>query len=166
MNFLKWTLYQLLIILVLIVLLYLVDGFGISIAITGDTSNEGRIFRSLLIAGVLIALVACIYLIMFFQQKKNPNMLSHPIWSKMPIITFVVGFISIVLFLSLGTFGPLMDWVDHLRWLLYLLAIYFIWLFFLFVLSIIVKIKRSQYRVLDLTFLWTCLLLLVSIFMF
>ena len=155
-----------LIILVLIVLLYFVNGFGISIAITGGMDNEGRIFRSLLTAGVLIAFVGCIYLIMYFQQKKNPGMLRHPIWSKMPILTFVVGFISIVLFLSLGTFGPLMEWIDHLKWLLYVLAIYFIWLFFLFIMSIIVKFKRSQNRVLDLTFAWTCIVLLVSIFIF
>lgn len=166
MNFSKWTLYQLLVILVLIVLLYLLNGFGISIAISGDTSGAGRVFKSLLTAGVLIALVACIYLVMFFQQRKNPDMLSHPVWSKMPVIIFAVGFVSIVLFLSLGTFGPLMDWIDHLRWLLYVLVVYFIWLFFLFVMSIIVKIKRSQDRILDLTFAWTCIVLLVSIFIF
>lgn len=166
MKFSKWTLYQLLIILVFVVSLYFVNAFGASVAITGDTSNSGRVFKSLLTAGVLIALVVCINLIMYFQQKNYPNMLNHPIWSKMPILTFAVGFISIVLFLSLGTFGPLMEWIDHIRWLLYLLAIYFVWLFFLFVMSIIVKVKRTKAHVLDLTFGWTCIILLVTIFIF
>lgn len=164
MSFSKWTIYQFLVILTLIILLYLINGFGISIAITGDMSDEGRIFRSVLTAGFLIALVACIYVIMFSQYKKSPNMLNHSIWSKMPMILFAVGFISIVLFLSLGTFGPLLDWIEHIRWLLYVILIYFIWGFFLFVMSIIVKIKGSQNQVIDLTFVWTCLILLVSIF--
>ncbi|GGK08254.1 hypothetical protein GCM10007063_33310 [Lentibacillus kapialis] len=164
MSFSKWTIYQFLVILTLIILVYLVNGLGISVAITEDTSNEGRIFRSILTAGFLIALVACIYVIIFCQHKKRPNMLSHSIWSKTPTILFAVGFISIVLFLSLGTFGPLLDWIEHVRWLLYVILIYFIWGFFLFVMSIIVKIKGSQNRVIEHTFVWTCLILLVFIF--
>lgn len=106
-------------------------------------------------------------LFMFFQSKKSDTFLSHPIWEKMHIIVSFLLVISIVVFISAFFISPLSEIIQSSRWILFITIYYFLFLINILVLTLINKIKKktiSNAKKVKLSFIWTVLVLFLTIF--
>ena len=159
-HYLKWTFLQLVTLTGLIILFIITDHSMNNIGT--PTSNDGT---AKLIAVILFALVSWIYITFYLQIKKHPNLMEHRIWKTMPIILFIIGFLSFVVFLILAM-TPLFDSLDQWRGLVYVIMTYSIILLFLFIMSLVHKFSESKHNVLHHTYAWTLAVLIVAIFMF
>lgn len=154
----KWTFYQLLGLIALIILFYFTEGLRKDFAV----SPSGK-FAVFSIAAMIFVLVTWLYIIFCFQLKKTPNIMKHKAWRMMPFIIIVIGLISIVMFIFCVTMGP--DWIGQWKGLLYVSIMYFMILFYFFVISIVHKLSGSNEHVIHHSYLWTVGLLLVAIFL-
>ncbi|MFD1037017.1 hypothetical protein ACFQ3N_01060 [Virgibacillus byunsanensis] len=159
----KWTYYQFTAIIFLGLLLFFTDQLSGELAISSGTETVNG--TSLLTAGFIAAIVGWVYVMVYLQSKKKPALLNHAVWSKMPALLFIIGFLSIVAFLTLGTFGPLLEWTENARWLMYVFMVYFIFLFYLFVVSVILKNSKLKKHALHRSLYVTGGLLIIVIFM-
>ncbi|RWZ49769.1 hypothetical protein EQV77_18020 [Halobacillus fulvus] len=158
----KWTIYQSGLLLCLGLIFYLSELFSMNLAAGPENSP---MLASIVTSIFLISIVAILYLFSYFQWKKKPGFLQHPIWRKLPIPLLILALLSVIAFLTLGVFGPLAEWTMQYRTLLYILIVYFISLLFFFVLSVVYKKIDAEKSLLNQTFMWTSLILIVGIFM-
>lgn len=152
----QWTLYQILTFFILIIsLLMLYNWFDQGI----KPGNYSLPF------GILFFLVITwMYTMMLLQQQKHPSFLDHKLWRRMPIIITIVSVLSLIGFIILVTMGPLMDWIDQGKWLIYIIFIYVIMLYYFFVMSLVYMLSDNRNRVIHQTYAWSLGLLLVIIF--
>ncbi|WP_280771591.1 hypothetical protein [Salipaludibacillus daqingensis] len=157
----KWSILQLLTVFVIVFIMWFLENISQN-RTTQPASGEWTAINSPYITFVVIALVVtCFYLIFMFQAKKENNLYQHRLWSMMPKLIGIVGFLSIVLFLIGGTIGPIMTWVEQWRSLIYVFLVYFLFLIFLFIFSF--EHKRQRFRqqnekTILISFIWTLLL--------
>ncbi len=149
----KWSIYQLISLLYIIILFYIVEQFN-------DTPPS-----SLMIMGFIIAIVGWIYVMLYLQLKKKPDLLEHPIWGKMPFIIFGIGLLAFILFIVSADMGPLNSLITANRSLLYVFIMFFVLLLFLFVMSLVHKLSESKHNVLNHTLFATIALLIITLFM-
>lgn len=165
----KWSLYQILMILFIVVSMWLLEYTSENRTVQ-STPGEWTAVNSSYATFFIVALVVVfIYFIFLFEAKKKKSFFSHPIWSNMPIICFAVGVLSIILFIVGVTAGPVMVWVDEWRFLLYVFFIYFLFLVFLFIFSINHKKQRysqQHEKTIHNSFIWTLLLFFVLFILF
>lgn len=166
MFFSRWTLFQSVIIISLVVLAVLADLFKTEIAVpfssSGDISAQG--LMTLLFIVVVVGLLS---LIMYFQTKKSDTFLKHPLWDKMHILMPFFFIISLVVIFSIFLIDPLSGFVQNNRWLIYILLYYVLFLINVIVLAFIHQAKKhtiSNGNKIKYSFIWTSLGLFLVIF--
>lgn len=165
----KWSIYQLLMVSLIILFMWYLEYINEN-RIVQPSSGEWAAVNSVYVTFLIIALVITgFYLIFLFEAKKENSFLQRPIWNVMPKVTVVVGVFSIVLFLVGGTIGPIMNWVEQWRSLLYVFLVYFLFLIFLFIFSFEHKRERRRQRsekTVHVSYVWTIALFFVLFFLF
>lgn len=166
MFFSRWTLFQGLIIAVMVVLAFIADQFKTKIAIPVSANNE--IKTPMLIAFLfIIVIIGLLSLMMYFQTKKSATFLKHPLWNKMHILMPFFFAISLVIIFSIFLIDPLSHFVQDNRWLIYLLLFYVLFLINVIVLAFIHKVKKqtiSNKNKIEYSFIWTSVLLFIIYF--
>ncbi|PEZ74734.1 hypothetical protein CN380_23525 [Bacillus sp. AFS017274] len=163
----RWTFFQGIIVATLGILAFITDYFknDMATSISSNTIITVQMLMTLLFITVVIGLFS---LCMFFQSKKSNTFLLHPIWQKMHIIISFLLVISIVIFISAFFISPLSEVIQSSRSILFITIYYFIFLINVLVLSIINKIKKntiSNSKKIKSSFIWTVLVLFVSVFL-
>ncbi|PWA10667.1 hypothetical protein DCC39_10890 [Pueribacillus theae] len=161
----KWTFFQIITLLFLVIAMFCADLYKKDIAVP-MSSNSYLIFKPIFLAMLfIIIVVGCFYLITIFQNEKK-TIMSHPIWSKMHIISLLIFGISTFIFIVLAITSPLAEWVQEWRWILYFIICYFLFLIYWLVLSIINKYSTSitTKKKIHLSYLTTVLILFFIIF--
>jgi len=155
----KWSLYQVITFFVLFFCLFILykwfDQGGI------QPGNYSMPF------GILFFLVITwIYTMMLLQQQKHPAFLDHKRWRKMPIIITIVSVLSLIGFIMLVTMGPLMNWIDQGKWIIYVIFIYVIILYYFFVMSLVYMLSDNRNHVIHQTYAWSMGLFVMIMFIF
>ncbi len=165
MFFLRWTLFQGIIIISLAVLAYIADLFKTEIAIPASSSME--VSGSMLMTFLFItAVIGLLSLLMYFQTKKSHTFLKHPLWDKMYVLMPVVFAVSFVLIFFL--IDSVSDFIENHRWIIYIMIYYMLFLINIIVLSFIHKAKRNTIpneNKIMFSFVWTTLILFVIYFL-
>jgi hypothetical protein len=160
----KWTLYQVLTILTLIILLFFVDVGDIPINVS--PGNDGMAYILMLLGAMFIfGVTGCAYLLLMLQLQKKPDLFQARFWKSAPILLLIIGVISITVYLMLGMSGSLFEWVDGHRWIMYVLLVYFIWLFYFWIVSIVNRQTRDKQKVPGYSLGIGVVVLLIIIFM-
>ncbi|PAV31617.1 hypothetical protein CIL05_02880 [Virgibacillus profundi] len=166
MFFSRWTLYQAVIIILLVVLSFIADIFKEEIAIPFSSSMETN--TPMLITFLfVVTVIGLLSLLMYFQTKKSDTFLKHPLWDKMHILMPFLFVISLIVIFSFFLIEPLSDLVQNNRWMIYVLFYYVLFLINATVLSIIHKTNRnriSNENKVKFSFVWTSLALFLIIF--
>jgi hypothetical protein len=118
---------------------------------------------------IVAVVISCFYLIFWLEGKKVTSIFERPFWTIMPQLIITVGILSIILFLVGGTLGPIMNWVEQWRSLLYIFLIYFLFLIFLFIFSLEHKKHRNKTpinKTIFTSYIWTIVLFIVVFFIF
>ncbi|WP_218240645.1 hypothetical protein, partial [Pseudomonas sp. 2822-17] len=137
MLFSKWTIYQCLTVVSLLVIFFLAEINAGSVNITVSSEqitpfNNGITY--FLFVGIILG---CFYLLFLFEAKKGSNFFSRSVWGKMPWITFTLGIVSLILFMLSALLGPLFQWVEQWRYLIYIFFSYFLLILFVFTFSLV-----------------------------
>lgn len=164
MFFSKWTIFQGLILLCMISLVFVAESFSIQIS---SMLTSGTFSSSLLVLTFILVGSSLISFYLIFHSKKSERFLSHPLWEKMNILIAILFTLSIIIFISASIFTSLNDLILTNRWVLYLFIYYFLFLLNLFVLSIIHKVRKnfSKEKKIELSFIWTVLSLIILVFL-
>ncbi|WP_277674572.1 hypothetical protein [Piscibacillus halophilus] len=139
LYFSRWTFYQCLIIIALIILAFIVDQFSQDIAIPVSSSEDETITPMLMTLLFISIVVGLCSLWMYFQTKKSSTFLQHQFWDKMPGIITVIFSVTLIIFLTLFMLTPLQDQ----RWFMYVMIYYFLYMINLLVLSVIHVSKKE-----------------------
>lgn len=164
MLFSRWTFFQGVVVLSLVIFSILMDFFKEEISTQMSSSPVITMVLTLVFITIVISLFS---LLMIFQTKKSKTFLLHPIWKKMHIIISFIMVISVIVFISSFLLFPLDEVIQNSRWILYIIIYYFLFLINILVLSIVHKtIKRStsNEKKIELSFVWTVFLLFVIVF--
>lgn len=160
----KWTMYQVLTIITLIILLFFVNVGDIPINVTPGMNGMAFILM-LLGALFILGVTGCAYLLLMLQLQKKPDLFQARFWKSAPILLIIIGVISITVYLMLGLSGSLFEWVDGHRWIMYVLLVYFIWLFYFWIVSIVNRQTRDKQKVPGYSLGIGVVVLLIIIFM-
>lgn len=166
MFFSRWTFFQGIIVIALIILSFIADLFKQAIVTPMSSST---VIPMLIIMIFIILVISLNSLLMIFQTKKSNTFLLHPLWKKMNILMIIIIILSIIAFINAFLFSSLSELIQNNRWLFYLILYYFLFLTNVLVLSIVHKtIDRniSSEKKIELSFLWTVFVLFVIIFCF
>lgn len=165
----KWSIYQVLTISFIILFMWFLEYINRNRTIQ-PSAGEWTAVNSVYVTFLIIALVVtCFYFIFLFEAKKENSFLQRSVWNIMPKVTVMVGTFSIVLFLIGGTIGPIMNWVEQWRSLLYVFLIYFLFLIFLFIFSFEHKQERLNQRsekTVHISYIWTIAVFFLLFFLF
>ncbi|ASK61604.1 hypothetical protein CFK37_05195 [Virgibacillus phasianinus] len=85
MFFSRWTLFQGIIIILLVVLAFIADIYKKDIAVPFSSSTEVNI-PMLMTFLFIVVVIGSLSLILYFQTKKSDTFLKHPLWDKMHIL--------------------------------------------------------------------------------
>src|SRR5699024_1012426 len=166
MLFSRWTLFQVITIIILVVVSFIADMFKKDIGESFSSSNATN--TPVLMTSLFIVLViGLLSLLMYFQTKKSDTFLRHRLWDKMHILMPVLFVISLVVVFSFFLIDPLSDITENNRWIIYVFIYYILFLINTTVLAIIHKAKRntiSNENKVTYSFVWTSLGLLAVIF--
>lgn len=124
----KWTGYQLLVCIALIIGAMIFEAMGIDFAVQPGDST-GFFGSQLLILFGFLVLSGLISLIFLFQTKKSDTFLKHPAWKKMLgiiFVWFILSFIGLILLFENDFLYPL---TGANRVIFYVILYYFIFLF-------------------------------------
>lgn len=134
----KWTSYQLLIGLTVVTVIFLNQLFYEQVLYTLDWLS-GWIMPAIAVIFLSIVLIvwSCAS-ILLLQLKKGKQLFIHKVWRIMPAIIGAILFISLILFIVLGTIF-ITDIPKENHWLIDSSVLYFLTLFYGFVLSIFVR---------------------------
>src|SRR5690625_3052311 len=119
-----------------------------------------------ILGGIFFLVITWIYVTFYFQYKKHPKLLEHKIWRYMPVVIFLVGLISMILFIILVTIGPFLDWLGQGSWFLYIILVYAMILYYIFIITVVQKFNENKQNVFHLSYTWALGLLIVIAFLF
>lgn len=159
----RWTIYQFILLIALIVSLSIID---LIFTVNQIVSDYDTAYLMLLFHFWILFFI---YLFFLFETKKEKSLFSKPIWSKMPLIIFALGVLSFGLFIYTAMNGSLMNVIAQSAWFVFSFFIYFYLLVFVFIFSIEfkrTKTKRNVEKTVHLSFLWTTLLLVGAMIFF
>ena len=160
----KWSLFQLLTLTFIIFIMWFLE------YITGNrtiqiSSGEWTAVNSSLVPFFIVALLmSCFYLLFLFEAKKEKSIFASKVWTNMPIIFITLGVLSSILFIIGGAMGPVFEWVQQWRFLVYIFLVYFLLLVFLFIFSIEHKkqgLKKPYEKSVHVSYSWTLVIFLV-----
>ncbi len=166
MFFSRWTVFQGIVVIILVVLAFIIDLFKTDIAVPFTSSNEVNTPMGMTLLFIVVV-VGLLSLLMYFQTKKSATFLKHPLWDKMHILMPFFFIVSLVFILSIFLIDSLSDLVQNNRWLIYILLYYVLFLINVIVLAFIHQAKKqtiSNENKIKLSFIWTSTVLFVIIF--
>ena len=138
----KWTLYQLLIVIVFGSLVMANNLFKAQVAEL-FSFVDGFIAPSIVIIFFSVVLIIWGFsIILLLQEKKGKPLFTHKIWRIMPAIMTLVLLLSVVIFIALGV-TVLSDISESMKWIIDLSIAYFLIIFYLFTLSIVIRYGKS-----------------------
>ena len=167
MFFSRWTLFQGLIIAVLIALAFIADLFKTDISASFSSSNEVDATK-LIILLFIIVVIGLLSLLMYFETKKSKTFLKHSLWDKMHMIMLFFFVISLVIIFSVFMIDPFSSMVQNNRWFIYILLYYVLFLINVIVLAFIHRSRKqtiSNENKIKYSFIWTSISLIVIIFL-
>jgi len=167
MFFSRWTLFQGIIIILLVVLAFIADIYKKDIAVPFSSSTEVNI-PMLMTFLFIVVVIGSLSLILYFQTKKSDTFLKHPLWDKMHILMPIIFVISLVVIFSIFLIEPLSNFAQNNRWIIYVLIYYILFLINVLVLTFIHNAKKntiSNENKVKFSFIWTTLTLTVILFM-
>lgn len=162
----RWTLFQGIIIALLIVIAFIADMFSKDIGVPFSSTNALQT-PVLMTSIFLVVIIGLFSLAMYFQVKKSHTFLKHRLWGKMYIIMPIIIGISLIGVFILFLVEPLSVVIQSNRWMIYVFIYYTLYLINVTVLSMIHKVKGdtiSNKNKIYYSFIWTSLGLLVAIF--
>jgi amino acid transporter len=164
----KWTIVQVITLIFLTLFMFILEEVSGNRTVQPSNGEWVAVYPSYSLFIVYLMVLGCFYLLFLFEAKKNKNVYSHKIWKLMPRLCVVIGIVSAILFIIGGIATPLFEWVQQLRFLLYLFFTYFMFLVFLFIFSIEHKrhnFKQSLEKTVHISFFWI-VVLVMGIFFF
>ena len=164
---LKWTLYQVLIVLGFSLAIIVMNVFAEKISGFFTFINSVIEPSILIIFFTVILIVWGFSFLLLLQEKKESPLFVHKIWRIMPAIIGVILIISFIVFLILGV-TVLSEVTPEMHWIFDLLIVYFLVLIYLLVLSIMLrygKADTNEGKIMTSANV-TVLILLVIIFLF
>ncbi|MUV38942.1 hypothetical protein JNUCC1_02814 [Lentibacillus sp. JNUCC-1] len=164
--FSRWTLFQGLIVALLIGFAFIAEMFKEDIGIP-FSSTDPVPTPVLTTSMFLIVTIGLISLLMIFQVKKSDTFLKHRLWDKMYIIMPVIIGISLILLIILFVTEPFSTVIQNNRWMIYVLGYYILFLINAAVVAMIHKAKKntiSNESKIAYSFAWTSLGLIAVIF--
>lgn len=165
--FSRWTVYQAVIILLLVVFTRFIDMFQKDIGVPITGSSTERMTQALMTFLFICTVIGLFSLLMYVQTKKSDTFLKHRLWEKMHILIAFILVVSIVALLSLVVITPFDQVVQDNRWLIYLMLYWLLFLLNVFVLAVIHKAKKnsmSNGRKTGISFIWTTAVLAAILF--
>lgn len=159
----RWTLFQGIIIILLVILAFIADIFKSDAAIPINSNNEPHSFMLWMILFFIVVNIL-LSLIMYFQTKKSETFLMHRLWDKAHILMPVLFVLSLIVIMVLFIFDPINQLIQVNRWIMYLLLYYLLFLFNLIILAIVNKLKgntTSNGNKIKISFVWTSVILLI-----
>lgn len=159
----RWTLFQGIIIILLVILAFIADIFKSDAAIPINSNNEPHSFMLWMILFFIVVNIL-LSLIMYFQTKKSETFLMHRLWDKAHILMPVLFVLSLIVIMVLFIFDPINQLIQVNRWIMYLLLYYLLFLFNLIILAIVNKVKgntTSNGNKIKISFVWTSVILLI-----
>lgn len=139
----KWTLYQMLIILVFTALVVVNNIY--TLQITKLFSLVERFIEpSIIVFFITVIIVTWGFsFILLCQEKKGSKLFVHKVWRIMPAIIGLLLVLSFIVFLILGA-TVLSNVTLDMRWIIDIGVIYFLILFYLLILSIMLRYGKSE----------------------
>ncbi|MGP4073539.1 hypothetical protein ACTWQB_13395 [Piscibacillus sp. B03] len=162
MRITKWSVYQIIILLLLVVLAFLAERFNQGIAIQPSQNEQFTIISMVIIVTFTMTVIFFSSSFYYFQAKKSNTFLRHSLWNKMPLIIPVVFSVLIIVMLALYMMTSLQDQ----RWFMYVIIYFSLFAANLFVLSIVNKVNESSSLLLKIKYSGaaTALFILVVLF--
>jgi|SRR5690625_1838775 len=157
----KWSFYQSLAFIILIICLSILDDWMHKNAVVGVNS-----YSRYVIGGMFFLFITWIYITFYLQYKKYPQFIKHSIWAIMPIILSSIGVLSMIGFIILVTIGPFLDWLEQGSWLLYIMFGYATILYYFFMMSLVHKMSPNKNHIIHQTYVWALALLFFLAFIF
>lgn len=162
----RWTLFQGIIFILLVILAFIADIFKSDAAIPIKSSNEPHSFMLWMIL-FFILINILLSLLMYFQTKKSKTFLKHRLWDKAHVLMPVLFVLSLIVIIVLFTVDPISQLIMDNRWMLYLLLYYMLFLMNLILLALVHKMKQNTisngYKI-RISFVWTSMILLIVLF--
>lgn len=140
MGITKWSVYQIIILLLLVVLAFLAERFNQVIAIQPSNNEQVTFIPMLVTISFVVLVIFLSSLFFYFQTKKSNTFLCHPLWNKMPLIIPVV--FSVILIIMLALY--MMTSLQAQRWYMYVIIYFSLFTANLFVLSIVNKMDNQH----------------------
>ncbi|SDN63240.1 hypothetical protein [Alkalicoccus daliensis] len=140
----KWGLLQLLTVFVIVIIMWMSNYISQNRAIPNAAGEWTAVNSPYTVFLVITLILGCFFLLFVFEARKENSFFTHPLWHKGPVLIGIIGFVSIVLFLAGGTFGPLMLWTAQIPALIYSFFIYFLFVIFIFIFAI--QHKRNSFQ--------------------
>lgn len=165
MFFTRWTFFQGITILLLIIFTFIAEIFKQEIGVSFSAS-DGINKPMLMTVLFYIVVMSLLSLLMYFQTKKSDTFLKHQLWEKMYIINPIILIISLIIVITFLLIEPLNDLVQNNRWIIYTLFYYILFLINATTLAIIHKVKKnniSNKNKIIYSFIWTSLGLFIVI---
>ena len=156
---LKYTCYQIIsaaiLVGVFVLAHYLLNAYGTPL------DNNRALY---VIGGIVMITISWVYVITYFQIEKYPHLLTHAIWRKMPVILFLLGICSCVIFFCLALTGSFLQWMDDWQLFLYITIVYFLMLYFYFIMSLVRKFSKATDKIIHHTFMLSLAILLLTVY--
>ncbi|SHG91861.1 hypothetical protein [Ornithinibacillus halophilus] len=164
MSLSRWSFFQGLIIVLLVVLGFVADLYREDIAVpfsaTGAEVLTPKLFTVLFLV-IITGLISCIF---YFQTKKSKTFLIHPLWEKMHVLLALIFVVSLVLFMIIIVIAPFGDVTQNNRWMIYVFLYYFLYLINLIVLTVVHKANKQKLtneNKVKQSFIWTVVVLVL-----
>ncbi|WP_223701626.1 hypothetical protein [Sutcliffiella deserti] len=157
----KWTLYQVLTLVLLSLLMWGLEFISDKRAFQFQSAGWAVVIPGYATVLIIALVISCFFLIFLFEAKKEKSIFQNSAWRKMPVICLITGLFSVFLFIAAGAFGPLFEWVEQWRFLLYIFFVYFLLLLFLFIFSLEHRNKgyrRPYEKTIKISYFWTLIL--------
>ncbi|WP_184351834.1 hypothetical protein [Salirhabdus euzebyi] len=164
----KWIIYQILTLSIIVFFMWILDYINENRTIQHSSSEWTAVNSTFITFYIIAFIVSCFYLLFLFEAKKDNGLFDRSFWAVMPKMCVIIGVLSIILFLTGGTIGPIMVWIEQWPSLIYVFFIYFLFLIFLFIFSIEHKkhrYKQRKEKTVHISFTWTILLFFVLFFL-
>lgn len=168
MFFSRWTLLQVILVVLLGILAFIAEQFNQAIAVPMASSKIHSLGTTVIMILFLALIVGVFSLIIRLQLKKSPTIFTSHFWSKAPLTLALFLGASLLLFITGFMTDSLREVIQQHRLSLYLIFYYFLFLVYLLVLAIVQKVKGntlSAEKKVGVSFFGTLAFLVLTIFM-
>ncbi|QOY35514.1 hypothetical protein AWH56_022990 [Anaerobacillus isosaccharinicus] len=165
----KWSIFQVVTVSFIFLFMWFLEHISGNRTIQPSNGEWTAVNSSYMTFLILALVVSCFYLLFLFEAKKAKTIFESSVWSRMPKICIIGGALSAILFIIGGTLGPIFEWVQQWRFLLYIFLVYFLLLVYVFIFSVEHKnkeFKKPYEKTILSSYFWTIAIFIVLFFLF